>query len=386
MIPFGISVDPPNESETRELLHLSLLPGLGPRTLTVLLQRFGTAGDVLRADRGALMSVPGVGEKLSHTIRTATDHVDLDSVVGWCERHGAEVWVRGHERYPEPLEDLPDPPPVLFARGDWKQRDAIAVAIVGTRHATAYGLQQTRRLSLDLANAGVTIVSGLARGIDTAAHRAAIEAGGRTIAFLGGGLGKMYPAENAGLADEIAETGAVISEASPLSQPRGVLFPQRNRLIAALSLATIVIEAPSRSGSLITARVAGELGRGVGALPGSVVSRASRGCHELIRDGGTLVTCADDVLEMLGPLEEPIAMEPRSGESADGDLAIRSARELTLNDVERNVLSFIETTGTSIDAVTAACRLPASRVAAVLSILEMKSFVRRTSGQYVSRI
>ena len=283
-------------------LQLSMLPGIGPRTLTALLERFETSLGVLAATGGELATVHGVGPKLIHAIRTASHHVDVDSILRWCREHDAEVLCRGRSGYPRRLEDLPDAPPVLFVRGAVTSDDELAVAIVGTRHATTYGLKQAERFGYALARAGITVVSGLARGIDSAAHEGALNGGGRTIAVLGSGLGQIYPSEHKGLADAIAADGAVISEYAPDAKPRGGMFPQRNRLISGLCLGTLVIEAPDRSGALITARLAGEQNREVFALPGPVTSRASRGCNQLIRDGATLVQTVDDVLEQLGPM------------------------------------------------------------------------------------
>ena len=191
-------------------------------------------------------------------------------------------------------------------------------------------MKQAQHFGYALAKAGVTVVSGLARGIDGAAHEGALDGGGRTLAVLGSGLGQMYPSEHQGLANAIANCGAVISEYAPDAKPRGGMFPQRNRLIAGLALATLVIEAPDRSGALITARLAGEQNRDVLALPGPVTSRASRGCNQLIRDGAKLVQTVDDILEELGPVREPVKTQ-------DGH-EIRNGSELTLNEVERKVL------------------------------------------------
>jgi DNA processing protein len=276
------------------------------------------------------------------------------------------------------LDDLEDKPPVLFVQGEIIKADEMAIAIVGTRHATTYGLQQAERFGYALVKAGMTIVSGLARGIDAAAHRGALDAGGRTIAVLGGGHGQLYPAEHEGIAKAIAADGAVISEHAPATKPRAGSFPQRNRLIAGLSLAVLVIEAPDRSGSLITARLASEQGRDVLALPGPVTSRASRGCNQLIRDGATLVQTVDDCLESLGPMRSPVRITDET--------EIRNGSELVLNEVERAVLDSIEVTNTSVDSIIARTGFPAQRVVSVISILEMRRLIRRLSGQYVSRI
>ncbi|MCG8653959.1 MAG: DNA-processing protein DprA, partial [Pirellulales bacterium] len=230
--------------ELRATLQLAMLPGLGPRTLASLLDRFGHCGAVLAASRDELVTVNGVGPKLVHAIATASDHVDVDAIIQWCGQQQVKIVCRDMEDYPRRLDDLYDAPPVLFTHGRVIIQDELAVAIVGTRHATPYGLKQAERFGYALGQAGVTVVSGLARGIDAAAHRGALRAGGRTLAVLGSGLGQIYPHEHVGLAEEIAANGAVLSEFSPLVKPRSGMFPQRNRLIAGLSLATLVVEAP----------------------------------------------------------------------------------------------------------------------------------------------
>jgi len=368
------SLDP----DAKSLVTLSLLPGLGPRTLTSLLERFETAANALAADGAELAKVPGIGPKLIHVIRTASHHVCPEAIEQWCSDNDVEMVLRGRDQYPVMLDDLVDAPPLLFVRGQVVPADQLAVAIVGTRHATSYGLKQARHLAYLLARSGVTVVSGMARGIDAAAHEGAIDGGGRTVAFLGGGLGEIYPSEHKPLAAAIAADGAVISEYAPRAKPRGGMFPQRNRLIAAMSLATLVVEAPDRSGALITARLAMEQNRDVMALPGPVTSRASRGCNQLIRDGAKLVQTVDDILEEIGPLPSPV--------STDGGAELRSGSELTLNEVEQQVLAAIGTESTLIDQVIAASGLPAQRVIAVISVLEMRRLVRRLSGQYVARV
>lgn len=374
--PESYSAD--TDPDTYATLKLAMLPGLGPRTLTALLDRFGTAGAVLAATSDELAVVQGVGQKMVHTIRTADHHVDLDSVLRWCQENDATIVCRDTENYPPALDDLCDAPPVLFMRGEITAEDQLAVAIVGTRHATVYGLQQAERFGYALAKAGVTVVSGLARGIDAAAHEGALHAGGRTIAVLGGGIGQIYPPEHGGLAGAVADRGAVISEFSPLAKPRSGMFPQRNRLIAGLSLGTLVVEAPDRSGALITARLAAEQNRDVFALPGPITSRASRGCNQLIRDGATLVQSVDDILEQVGPMREPVM--------TDDGRDVRNASELKLNDLEKRVLDAIAETSTPIDQVIQESELPAHRVIATISVLEMRRLIRRLSGQYVVRI
>ncbi len=359
-------------------LMLSLLPGVGPRTLASLLEYFGSAQEVLKAPGPELAMVSGVGPKLIHAIRTAHHHVDVEKIVADCAERQVNVVCRDDDAYPRRLDDLPDAPPVLFVQGEMTTQDEIAIAIVGTRHATTYGLKQAERFGYSLAKAGVTVVSGLARGIDGAAHSGTLDAGGRAIAVLGGGHGQLYPSEHAGMAKAIAADGAVMSEHSPLVRSHAGTFPQRNRLIAGLSLAVLVIEAPDRSGALITARLAAEQGREVLVLPGPVTSRASRGSNQLIRDGARLVQTVDDCLEELGPIRKPV----RVNEATE----VRNGSELQLNDMERMVLDAIEPMSTPIDTVIEKSGLPANRVIAIISVLEMKRLVRRLSGQYVSRI
>jgi DNA processing protein len=255
--------------------------------------------------------------------------------------------------------------------------DAMAIGIVGTRHATSYGLRQAERLAGGLSRAGLTIISGLARGIDAAAHRGALSAGGRTIAILASGVMNIYPPEHDQLAAEIAAQGALVSEAPPLSSPLAGTFPQRNRIISGMSLGIIVVEAAHRSGALITARHAMEQGREVFAVPGHVDSRTSQGCHALIRDGARLIETADDVLEELGPLVEAI---PR-----DDGRSIHHPAELLLSEIEQHVLSAVNTEATTLDQIIIQTGLPVPQVLATVSVLEMRRLIRRLSGSTVIR-
>ncbi len=289
----------------RDTLRLCLIPGVGPRTRRALLERFGTCAVTLAASAEQLLQVPGIGPRLCDRIRRAGE-IDVDREIELCHRHQIDIIPEADRRYPGLLREIPDPPGVLFRRGDSLPGDQLALAIVGTRHATRYGLRQAERLAGGLARAGMTIVSGLARGIDAAAHRGSLDAGGRTIAVLGSGVLRVYPPEHAELADAVGRQGAVFSELPPLQQPMSGTFPQRNRLITGLSLGVLVVEAAERSGALISATHAAEQGREVFAVPGPADSRTSRGCHRLIRDGAKLVENVEDVLEELGPLFEPM--------------------------------------------------------------------------------
>lgn len=373
------------ESETtigldaqKAFLTLCLIPGVGPRTLTNLLDHFGDAKAVLAGAPADLRQVAGIGSKLASQIALATEKVDVDSQLNLCSENGIEIIDQLSERYPKPLLEIHDPPPILFCSGELLEEDSLAISIVGSRHATHYGKRAAEKLSRGLAMAGYTIVSGLARGIDAAAHRGALAAGGRTIAVLGSGLLNIYPAEHKELAQEISRSGAVLSEVVPNRAPKSTAFPARNRIVSGLSLGTIVVEAADRSGALISARLANEQGREVFAVPGPIDSRMSRGCHKLIRDGAKLVESIDDVLEELGPLMSPL-------KTSTGD-DIHHPAELKLNDQEKKILQAIETSPTDIDVIVDRTELPVQRVLSTISILEIRRLIRRTSGNTVVRV
>ncbi len=361
-------------------LLLALTPGIGPRLRKSLLEHFGSAAAVVNAAPSDLRAVPGIGQKLSRSIITSRQEVDVEAEIQDCRDNGVHILVESQPGYPESIRTIPDPPGVLFVRGEIRPTDAIAVAIVGTRHATQYGLAQAERLASGLVRCGYVIVSGLARGIDAAAHRGAIKAGGRTIAVLGSGVLEIYPPEHISLAEEIVKNGALVSENPPRSPPLSGAFPQRNRIITGLSLGVIVVEASERSGALISARHAMEQGREVFALPGRVDSRASRGCHRLLRDGAKLVETVDDVLEELGPLASPT---PIAGDEAAAP--VRHPAELNLNEPEKAVLAAINDEPMAIDDVIAASGLPVPNVLSTLSVLEMRRMIRRVGGNRVMR-
>jgi DNA processing protein len=370
--PCGLS------DEVLAALRLNLVPGVGPRMRQELLARFGSARAVLAAAPSRLREVPGVGHKLCSAIVAASADHGLPAEIEHCRRHGVSLVIEGQPAYPRLLREIPDPPGVLFVRGTIEPQDSLAIAVVGTRHATAYGVRQAERLAGSLARAGVTIVSGLARGIDAAAHRAALEAGGRTLAVLPGSVTEVYPAEHRDLAVHIAQHGAVLSENPSDSRPRRGTFPRRNRLITGLSVGVVIVEASLRSGALISANHAMEQGREVFAVPGRVDSRASRGCHRLLRDGAKLVETVDDILDELGPLVEHV---PRDR----GGPLLRRPAELRLNEQEQQVLAAVGENPTTIDQVVVRSGLPVHRVLSTISVLEMRRLVTRLSGNTVVR-
>jgi DNA processing protein len=367
----------------RDEVRLACVPGIGARARKILLTRFGSADAVFAAATAELAALAGVGPRLAKAIRDAADTTEADAVLGLCRDRGVAMLTEGAANYPPLLGRIDDPPGLLFVRGSIEPCDSLAIAIVGSRHATAYGRRVAWQLANGLARAGYTIVSGLARGIDAAAHRGALDAGGRTLAVLGNGVLNVYPPEHADLAVEVIARGALLGEAPPLAPPLPGCFPRRNRIVSGLALGVVVVEAAERSGALITARLAGEQGREVFAVPGPVDARLSRGCHALIRDGARLVQGIDDILDELGPLCE-------AAQTADGR-TVRAPVELRLDDVERRVLDACDAVAggaaaaACIDDVVAASGLAASQVLATLGVLEMRRILRRLPGNRVER-
>jgi DNA processing protein len=369
--------------DLRSHVRLACVPGIGSRLRRLLLERFGTPEGVFAASPDEIASVGRIGRKLATMIPTLADSAVADDVIALCRKRSVDILLDGTATYPALLSRIDDPPGLLFVRGTLLPQDSLSVAIVGARHATAYGLKVAEQLGAGLARAGYTVVSGLARGIDAAAHRGAMNAGGRTIAVLGSGVLNVYPPEHADLAREVIDSGALISELPPLTEPNVGTFPQRNRIVSGLSLGVVVVQAADRSGALITARLATEQGREVFAVPGPIDCRMSRGCHSLIRDGAKLVESVDDILEEFGPLFE-------TATTAEGR-AVKSAAELQLGDIERQVLDACDalaggaTKPVSIDDIVDRSGLAASQVLATVGVLEMRRLIRRLPGNQIAR-
>lgn len=370
--------DRPPEPDLRDLVLLTMVPGVGPLTCRALLEHFGSAGRVLDAAPGDLRAVPGVGPKLAEKLRNARQDFDPDTEIDLCRLKQVALIPRHDARYPTPLAEIPDPPALLYVRGTLEPRDHLAIALVGSRRCTAYGLRIAERLATTLARTGFTVVSGLARGIDAAAHRGALKGGGRTLAVLGHGLAQIYPPEHDELAREVVDSGALLTELPMTQGPLAGLFPQRNRIISGLCLGVVVVEAAPRSGSLSTAAHAMEQNREVFAVPGPVDSLASRGCHRLIRDGARLVETVDDILEELGPLAREVRAAP-------DEPPVRHPAELTLSDQERSLLGHLDNAPVGVDELIMRTRLTASQVMATLSVLELRRLVRRLPGHQFVR-
>lgn len=365
------------DPERIALLQLSLVDGIGTRMMARLLQRFGTPSNVLRATLRELENVCRVGPKLANNIRNPDMPRRTEEVLQICKNQNIEILYPFDSRIPSLLMEIPDPPVLLYMQGAFTPEDSLSIGLVGTRHATAYGRYMAERLTKGLCNYGCTIVSGLARGIDGVCHRKAIDAGGRTIAVLGSSLTEIYPPEHKELASRIIDHGVLLSETPPKAKPKAGVFPQRNRIISGLSLGIVVIEAAERSGSLITARHAGEQGRDVFAVPGQASAPNSRGSNRLIRDGALLVQDAEDIMEHLGPLAKTVKLS--SGDN------IQQPNELTLNEIERQVLQAIEGHTSDIDQIVMRSALPVSRVLSTLSVLEIHGVILRTGGRTYAR-
>lgn len=366
-----------SEESLLQAIRLSLVSGIGPRLIQNLLNRFESIPGIFAATPEELRTVEGIGLKLISKIRDPETLPRAERELSRLQNSGLNLYLKGTESYPSMLKEICDAPQLLYSRGEILPQDSLAVAIVGSRRCTPYGLNQARQLAGALARAGVTVVSGLARGIDAAAHQGALDAGGRTLAVFATGLGTIYPPEHIELAEGVAQNGAQLTESHFDQKPFAGLFPQRNRIISGLSLGVILVEASRKSGSLHTARHALEQGREVFALPGRVDSLASQGCLDLIRDGATLVRNIDDVFEELGPLLNPV--------QTDSQTEIRTPRELNLNEQETEVLNCLNSDPQHIDEILRDSNLEPSKVLSTLTVLEMKSLVKRFPGNYLTR-
>lgn len=354
-------------------IALNLLPRIGPVRVRRLLDAFdGNPAAILGAPENQLIRVDGIGPETAKIIHHWQDHADPASEIDKARSRGITILTQHDDGYPSALNEAYDAPLLLYVWGKIDPRDQHAIAIVGSRRATHYGRQATKKFSYQLAAAGFTIVSGLARGIDTAAHEAAIAApDGRTLAVIGSGLGQLYPPENLALAQKIADGhGAVISEFPIDTPPDKQTFPMRNRIVAALSRALLVAESPEWSGSLITANLAGEYGRPIYAIPGPIDKPTSGGCHKLIRDGATLVTDGSQILDDLGQL-------PFSTPDSPSNL---SSPTLELPGEEATVLAACSTQEQSVDRLIEATGLPPQIVTATLMKLEIRGLVRALPG------
>ena len=359
--------------EERAVIALHLAPGIGPKTLAAMLDRFGSAENVLAAPSESLSQIPYLKKEVALALRKVWANGDVDAEIALLEKHGVNLFLRGNPGYPAQLDPLPGMPTLLYVRGQLPSDNGQSIAIVGSRGCTSYGRRFAHRIAYDLAKAGFTIVSGLARGIDAEAHRGALEAGGRTIAVLANGLSRVYPPEHAELAEAVAKSGAVVSEACMRMDPMPGMFPARNRIISGLSRGVVVIEAGDKSGALITARHAGEQGREVFVLPGNVDSASSAGSLELLRKGGRLVRSSRDVLEDLQGLTPLFDPKPTSKPTPKLDGVASQVWEALIEPL-------------SIDMMCQRIGQPISAISPVLMTLEMDGLLRKLPGNVYERM
>lgn len=358
-------------------IALNMLPTMGPVRLRKLLEVFETPERILTARREQLRSIDGIGREVAEQIANWENTVDLPAELQRIRDFGCHVITAESPEYPRALRETHSPPIVLYVWGKLEERDQHAIGIVGSRRTTHYGAEAAKKLSYQLAYAGLTIVSGLARGIDTAAHQGALAAKGRTIAVIGSGLTNLYPPENAALAEKIrSDNGAVVSEFSMEIEPDRQTFPMRNRIIAGWGVGILVVEAGLNSGALITAAQAIEQGRSVYAVPGHINAPSAMGSNRLIQQGAKLVMDACDILDDLQILLPATQKLPEA-----------KARPLPeMSEEERRVYDAIEPTETAIDQITNASQLPSATVSSLLLRLELKRLVKQLPGKFFVKL
>jgi len=353
-------------TELNYWIGFNIVSGIGPARFKMLLNYFGAAGKAWHASDGELRAA-GLDRKSIESLLTARQRLSLEDELARVERMGASVITWEDDRYPPRLLEIHNAPPVLYVRGELLPQDEWAVAVVGTRSGTRYGRQMVAEIAGELGRSGITVVSGLARGIDSLAHRATLRAGGRTIAVLGSGIDIIYPSEHRDLASRITERGALVTEYPLGTKPEAGNFPPRNRIISGLSLGTLVVEAGKRSGALITADYALEQGREVFALPGSATSGKSEGTNRLIQEGAAkLVLSVQDVLEELN-----LTLVERHQE----------VRMFVPDDErEASILKHVSAEPIHVDDIGQRTSLPISEVTSTLALMELKGMVRQVGG------
>jgi DNA processing protein len=362
---------------TEACIALNMLPTVGPVRLRKLLEVFHEPQQVLAAKRDQLRKVDGIGNDVADQISSWESIVDLAAELKRIREFGAAVITQESASYPKPLREIHAPPIVLYVWGELQDRDHHAIGIIGARRTTHYGMESAKKLAYQIAYAGLTVISGLARGIDTAAHQGALAAKGRTIAVIGSGLSKLYPPENEALADKIRNgNGAMVSEFSMEIEPDRQTFPMRNRIISGWSHGVLVVEAGLNSGALITASQALEQGRSVYAVPGHINAPSAMGSNRLIQQGAKLVMSASDILDDLQILLPETKPSPEA-----------AARPLPpLSDDERRVFDAIDSSETPIDRIAAKSDLPSATVSSTLLRLELKHLVKQLPGKYFVKL
>ena len=360
------------QADWGDWIALRLVRGVGNVTYRQLLDRFASPRDILRTSP-AMLTETGTSGRVAREIAAFDQWQEVEAELEKLARLNARLVTQTDAEYPERLRQIHDPPPFLYIRGQVEPQDGLAIALVGARTASPYGRKMARELAQELAGCGVCVVSGLARGIDSEAHQASLETGGRTIAVLGSGLDVVYPREHIALAEQIAASGAVVSEFSLGSQPEAGNFPYRNRVISGISLGTVVVEATEKSGSLITAQCALDQNREVFAVPGPVTASRSRGPHRLIKAGAKLVESIDDILSEIAPA---LARTDRVEKNDPGVPVV------PLEPDEEMVLQLFPEEAVHVDTLITGSGLEPARVLEVLLGLELKGVVTQLPGMY----
>jgi DNA processing protein len=377
-----------NSSDIENWLKLLRADGVGPVTFAKMIKFFGSAERVLGASVSELAKIDGIGYKTAERIASSREKFDVGAELELARKLGVWLVNLADERYPPVLKRIYDPPPVLYVKGSLDRQDNLAMSIVGSRHCSLYGQEQASRFAHFLGSAGFTICSGMARGIDTAAHQGALSAGGRTIAVQGCGLARVFPPENKKLFEMIAESGACLSELPLQAEPLAVNFPPRNRIIAGLSLGTIVVEAAPRSGALITAKAALDYDREVMAVPGKIDSPLSRGAHQLIKQGARLIESVEDIMEALGQIGEQLQEHvSNSAEEAatKAEKSLFDAGQLKLSDAEKKIHDYLTKEPTHIEQIIAETNLTAGVVNATLISLRLKGLIKQYPGSLFAK-
>lgn len=356
-------------------LALNFVPGIGSILFRRLIDRFRSPEAVFRATEKELLKVEGMSRNLILEIQKGPPEKRVEKELTQLSEIGGKLLTFHDELYPKRLKEIYDPPPILYLRGDLRREDELAVAVVGSRKTTPYGRWMAEKISQDLSRHGITIVSGMARGIDSVAHWGALSTGGRTIAVLGCGVDVIYPAENRGLSKKIIEQGALLSEFPIGTPPESGHFPRRNRIISGLAIGVVIVQAGQKSGALITAGYALEQGREVFAVPGNVGIESSRGANRLIREGAKMVESSEDILEEILPQWKK---EKEAG-SEEGKVFLDFSEE------EKTLFSLLGTDPLHIDALIRESGLEPGRVSSLLLNLEMKGLVTQWPGKYFSK-
>ncbi len=399
-------------NETISLIHFNLIQGVGLKTVQVLRDVFGSAERALQATPNELAKIDGLSPAMREVLTHKPVLYPIERELKLIETYGCRVLTLYDDTYPIPLRDIDTPPLILYVRGELTQEDALSISLVGSRNAKDYGRKVSYRLSYQLAQRGFTVVSGFAQGIDTSAHRGALEAGGRTIAVMGNGLSFIYPATNRALVEKIEASGALISEFPIEVKPKPRNFPRRNRIISGLTLGTVVVEASSRSGALITARLAGEQGREVFAVPGEIFSEHSTGTHGLINNGAKLINTVEDLLnelprhalnqlQFLTPAapqrnietesSQELSLEKRNSKiassqsPAEGEPPVSNVPPPDLTRDEKLVFNAIEVPSSHIDTIVRKTQLTIAQVSSVLLMLELKGIIQQLPGKQFAR-